>query len=56
MLLTDALALSASQFVHKKKSHRICTSMHSAGLELTKLTYTRLEDDLIRDRGGLRII
>ena len=25
--------------------------MHSAGLELTKLTYTRLEDDLIRHRG-----
>ena len=25
--------------------------MHSAGLELTKLTYTRLEDNLIRDRG-----
>ena len=26
--------------------------MHSAGLELTKLTYTRLEDNLIRHRGG----
>ena len=26
-------------------------SMHSAGLELTKLTYTRLEDNLIRHRG-----
>ena len=51
MLLTHALALSASQFVHKKKSQRICTSMHSAGLELTKLTYTRLEDNLIRHRG-----
>ena len=25
--------------------------MHSAGLELTKLTYTRLEDNLIRLRG-----
>ena len=25
--------------------------MHSAGLELTKLTYTRLEDNLIRRRG-----
>ena len=25
--------------------------MHSAGLELTKLTYTRLEDNLIRHRG-----
>ena len=51
MLLTHALALSASQFVHKKKSQRIYTSMHSAGLELTKLTYTRLEDNLIRHRG-----
>ena len=51
MLLTHALALSASQFVHKKKSQRIHTSMDSAGLELTKLTYTRLEDNLIRHRG-----
>ena len=25
--------------------------MHSAGLELTKLTYARLEDNLIRHRG-----
>ena len=25
--------------------------MHSAGLELTKLIYTRLEDNLIRHRG-----
>ena len=25
--------------------------MHAAGLELTKVTYTRLEDDLIRHRG-----
>ena len=51
VLLTHALALSASQFVHKKKSQRIYTSMHSAGLELTKLTYPRLEDNLIRHRG-----
>ena len=51
VLLTHALALSASQFVHKKKSQRVYTSMHSAGLELTKLTYTRLEDNLIRHRG-----
>ena len=51
MLLTHALALSASQLVHKKNSQRIYTSMHSAGLELTKLTYTRLEDNLIRHRG-----
>ena len=50
-LLTHALALSASQFVHKKKSQRICSSMHSAGLDLTKLTYTALEDNLIRHRG-----
>ena len=51
VLLTHALALSASQFELKKKSQRIYTSMHSAGLELTKLTYTRLEDNLIRHRG-----
>ena len=51
VLLTHALALSASQFVHKKKSLRIYTSMHSGGLELTKLTYTRLEDNLIPHRG-----
>ena len=31
VLLTQALALSASQFVHEKKSPRIFTSMHSAG-------------------------
>ena len=29
--------------------------MHSAGLELTKLTYTRLEDKLIRHRGDRTI-
>ena len=51
VLLTHALALSASQLVHKKKSQRIYTSMHSAGLELTKLTYTRLEDNLTRHPG-----
>ena len=51
VLLTHALALSASQFVHKKNFQRIYTSMHSAGLEITKLTYTRLEDNLIRHRG-----
>ena len=43
-LLTHALALSASQFVRKKKSARICTSTHSGGFELTKPTYTRFED------------
>ena len=51
VLLTHALALSASQFVRKKKPPRQYTSMHSAGFELTKLTYTRLEDNLIRHRG-----
>ena len=56
VLLTHALALSASQFVHKKKSLRICTSMHSARLELTKLTYTSLEDNLIRHRGDRRCV
>ena len=55
VLLTHALALSASQFVHKKKSHRTYTSMLSAGLELTKLTYTGLEDNLIRHRGDRHI-
>ena len=48
VLLTHALALSASQFVLKKKFQRNYTRMHSAGLELTKLTYTMLEDNLIR--------
>ena len=48
VLLTRALALSASQFVRKKKSPRIYTSMPSGGFELTKLTCTRLEDNLIR--------
>ena len=51
VLLTHALALSASQIVHNKKSPRSYTSMHSGGFELTKLTYTRLEDNLIRHRG-----
>ena len=51
VLLTHALAFFASQFVHKKKSPRIYTRIHSAGIELTKLTYTRLEDNLIRHRG-----
>ena len=55
LLLTHALELSASQFVHKKKSQRIyirVNNMHSAGLELTKLAYTRLEDNnLIRHQG-----
>ena len=55
MLLTHALALSASQFVRKKKSPRVYTGMHSGGFELAKLTYTRLEDNLIRHRGDQTI-
>ena len=51
VLLTHALALSASQFVRKKKPPQIYTSMHSGGFELAKLTYTRLEHDLICHRG-----
>ena len=51
VLLPYALALSASQFVRKKKSRRIYTSMHSGEFELTKLTDTKLEDNLIRHRG-----
>ena len=40
----------------RNKSQRIYTSMHSAGLELTKLTYTRLEDNLIRHRGDRQVL
>ena len=44
-LLTHALALSASRFVHEKKNPHECTRVHySAGLELTKPTCARLED------------
>ena len=34
-----------------KKCPPIFTSMHSGGLDITKLTYTRLKDSLIRHRG-----
>ena len=51
VLLTHALAFSASQFVRKQKSLPFYTRMNSEGFELTKLTYTRLEDNLIRHRG-----
>ena len=51
VLLTHALALSASQFVHKRKSQQIYKTMHSGGVELKELSYTRLEDNLIRHRG-----
>ena len=50
--LTHALlALSASQFVHNKKNLRSNTSVHSRGLELTQLTYSRHEDDLLYTTG-----
>ena len=53
VLLTHALAFSASQFVRKKKCPRIYTSMRSGRFELTEPAYTpRLEDNLIRHRGG----
>ena len=51
VLLTHALALFTSQFVLTKESPRIYTSMHSGGFEVTNLTYTRPEDNLIRHRG-----
>ena len=56
VLLTHAVALYASQFVRKKKSPRIYTNMHSGGFEVTKLTYTRLEDNLIRHRRDRRAL
>ena len=55
-LITRALALSASQFVHKKKSPRIYTGVHSGGYELAKMTYARLEDNLIRHQGDRPIL
>ena len=36
VMLTHALAPSASQFFHKKNSLRVVTTMRSASLELTK--------------------
>ena len=56
VLRTHAVALSASQFVHQKKSQRFHTSSMHWGLELTTLTYTRLKDNLIRYRGDEYII
>ena len=50
-LTLSRFPLSASQVGHNKKSSRVYRSMHSGGFELTKLTYTRLEDNLIRHRG-----
>ena len=52
--LTHALALSASQSscAQEKVPTNLYEYMHSTGLELTKLTYARLEDNLIRHRGN----
>ena len=43
-------ALSASQFVHKKKSLRIYSSITMGGLELTQLTYSRHEHNVLHHR------
>ena len=51
MLLTHAFALSESLFVRKKTSLRIIMSMHSGGLELTQLTYSGHEDNVLHHRG-----
>ena len=51
VFLPHHLVLSASLFLHKEKCLRTHTGMHSGGFELTKLIYTRLEDNLIRHRG-----
>ena len=52
MLLTHAFALSASQSLHKEKSLRIYASMRSVELELTKLTYSRHDDNLLHTTTG----
>ena len=44
-------AFRKSICAQNKNSPRMYTSMHRGGFELTKLTYTRLEDNLIRHRG-----
>ena len=56
LLLTHALTVYAqSKCVHKKKSPPFFTSTTSGGFELTKLTDTRLEDNLIRQQGEWNI-
>ena len=53
VLLTHALArFPRVNLCTRKSPHEfIYEYMHSGGFELTKLTYTRLEDNLIRHRG-----
>ena len=50
-LLVDFSSSVANSRYRAFRKSIFYTSMHSAGLELTKLTYTRLEDNLIRHRG-----
>ena len=60
--LSNVVANSRSRAFHKsicaqeKVPSRICMSMHSGGLELAKLAYARLEDNLIRHRGDRLVI
>ena len=60
-LLSHALALSASQYVHEKKSQRIHTNKsYALGGARTHETdlyiYQGLEDNLIRHRGDQHIV
>ena len=48
MLLPHALALSAIELVHKK----VYTSTNSGGFQLAKLTFTKLEHNLMCYRGS----
>ena len=56
-IFIECVANSRSRGVRKsiraqeKVPTNLYESMHSGGLESTKLTYTRLEDNLIRHRG-----
>ena len=52
LLNSCSRAFRKSPSALEKKSPRIYASMHSGGFELTKLTYTRLEDNLIRHLYG----
>ena len=45
-------AFRKSISAQEKDPRNLQTSTHSGGFTLTKLTYTRLEDNLIRQRGS----
>ena len=57
MCIISCCLAHALRFIRKsycaqeKVPPRIYTSMHSGGLELAKLTYSRLEDNLTHHRG-----